>query len=131
VLPQKNDLIWVSFERGNPKKPIWAFGHFGTGEKPTDLQNEKKFWFRTPQGLTILIDDNNKTISLYDKEKELEPALLGNKTFDKVDKLLDALLAAKVNTMLGPQPFLPNTLQELQEIKSSLSEIKSETNNLS
>jgi hypothetical protein len=131
VIPRRNDLVWVSFERGNPKKPLWAFGHFGKNEKPDDLKSIKKFWFRTPEGISIVIDDEAKTIELFDKAKEKEPMLLGNKTYEKLDKLLDTLLAAKVNTSLGPQPFLPTTLQELQDLKANLNEIKSTTLNLS
>lgn len=39
-------------------------------------------------------------------------------------KLLEQLLKAKVNTMLGPQPFMPDTIQIFNQLKSELDEIK-------
>ena len=34
-LPQKGDMIFVEFEYGNLKRPLWKHGHFGKDEKPT------------------------------------------------------------------------------------------------
>lgn len=62
VLPRTNDLVWVEFERGNPKKPIWSHGHFGKGEKPDNLKNPKNYWFKTPGGNLVELDDDNKRI---------------------------------------------------------------------
>lgn len=41
-----------------------------------------------------------------------------------VTKLVEQLLKAKVNTLLGPQPFMVDTLQVLNEVKTELAEIK-------
>lgn len=59
AIPQVNDVVWVEFELGNPKKPIWSYGHFGKGEKPEDLKDPNLYWFRTPNGLQLLMDDNS------------------------------------------------------------------------
>ena len=40
-----------------------------------------------------------------------------------VTKLIEQLLKAKVNTMLGPQPFMPDSMQVFTEIKQELDEI--------
>lgn len=42
------------------------------------------------------------------------------------DNLLDQLLQAKTNTMMGPQMFFPDTIQKIQETKLKLEELKQE-----
>ena len=39
-------------------------------------------------------------------------------------KLLEQLMKAKVNTMLGPQPFMPDTIKALTDMKKELENIK-------
>jgi len=68
VIPEKKDMVWVMFEKGNPRKPIWEFGHFGEMEKPQELSSIKKYWFRTPGGLTLLLDDDSNRIQLQVKD---------------------------------------------------------------
>jgi hypothetical protein len=58
VIPQNNDMVWVEFEKGNPRKPLWNYGYHSKGEKPDDLKDPNKYWFRTPKGLHIEFDDN-------------------------------------------------------------------------
>lgn len=40
-----------------------------------------------------------------------------------VTKLVEQLLKAKVNTQIGPQPFMPNTIQIFNDLKTELEEI--------
>ncbi len=63
-IPQKNDFIWVKFEKGNPRKPLWLYGHFGKDEKPEALKDIKNFWFKTPGGHIIEFDDTAKAITI-------------------------------------------------------------------
>lgn len=39
-------------------------------------------------------------------------------------KLIEQLLKAKVNTMLGPQPFMPDTIKVFKDIQKELEEIR-------
>jgi len=65
-IPEKGTLVWVSFEQGDVKSPIWKHGHFGKNEKPEGtnkrLLNIKNKWFKTPGGHTIELDDETDTI---------------------------------------------------------------------
>lgn len=130
-LPSKGDLVWVQFEKGNSKKPLWSFGYFGKGNIPEDLEGSGKYWFRTPKGLTILIDDNNETITQYKKDGTVEPMILGDKWKKNMEDLIDILKEAKINTNLGPQGLLPPFLTRLDTLKNSLTESLSEVNKLS
>lgn len=116
ALPQKGDLVWVEFEYGNPKKPIWSFGHFGTDsksgqkEKPSNLTDYNNYWFKTPEGLTVEFNDTLKKITLthptlgvicIDPESiffgntnnTMEPAVLGDKTADLLNNLVGSIQA--------------------------------------
>lgn len=131
IIPRKNDIVWVSFERGNPRRPLWSFGHFTKDQVPEELKGTGKFWFRTPAGLTILIDDNDKTISIFEKDKELEPMVLGTKNADLLKELIDLLKSAKINTQLGPQPFMPPFQTQFDDIKAKVDLTLSQNNKLS
>lgn len=129
VLPKKDDMVWVEFEKGSPRKPLWNFAYFGSNEIPEDLLDPKYIWFRTPNGMTLRVDETAKTIALYERDKEIQPMLLGTTTFEKIDKLFDLLIKVKVNTMLGPQPFM--NVQDFIDLRQELDEIRSENNLLS
>lgn len=55
-----------------------------------------------------------------------EPMVLGNVLAGLVTSLLDILSAATVTTSIGPQPFLPDTLAKLTELKGKVDTIKSQ-----
>ena len=46
------------------------------------------------------------------------------RTFRMLVKLVEQLLKAKVNTQLGPQPFMPDTIKVLDEVKKELEDIE-------
>lgn len=66
VLPQIGDMVWVTFQNGNPNKPRWQHGQYGKDEKPSDNNKHdvNYYWFQTPAGHFIGIDDTNKTIKI-------------------------------------------------------------------
>lgn len=149
VIPQKGDMVWVEFEMGNPRAPIWQHGHFGfssdgkTNEKPANLQDVKNFWFKTPGGHTIELDDTKKKITITPKDKFLvgdkdvtEKAVLGNKLKTKLEALCDKSqsMATKistltVNTSVGPSSP-PTTAAEFTQLALDYAEIKSQLNEI-
>ncbi len=115
--PQKGEMVWVEFEFGDPKKPIYHYGHFGnspTGqsEKPEALKDIGNFWFKTPKGHLIEFDDTNQEIRITDLKGntlklkggiialngEAEPAVLGNKNEDVLKDIYAVL--KDINTKL-------------------------------
>jgi hypothetical protein len=132
-LPQKGDLVWVEFEQGNIRRPLWKFGYFAKDEKPEELNDYNNYWFKTPGGHLIELDDTNELVRVTSKdntyiiklgETEVEPMVLGDTNQAKMEELIDLLLSAKTNTLYGPQPLF-NILLDLQTLKDSLSETKS------
>jgi hypothetical protein len=115
LIPQKGEMVWVEFELGDARRPIWSFGHFGksgnTKEKPTEIaSNYDLIWFKTPKGNTIEIDDKegiirftnskgkvielNDNISIGSKSQSSEAAVLGDKNADALNGIAD-----KINTL--------------------------------
>jgi uncharacterized protein involved in type VI secretion and phage assembly len=68
VTPQKNSLVWVEFRHGNPKLPVWSHGYFKKGAKPSSLTDIKKFWFLSPSGHLIMVDDGDNTLRIKDAD---------------------------------------------------------------
>lgn len=157
ILPQKGDVIQVTFEFGDPKFPRWEFGYFGKRDKKSEitdeqLQKKNNYWFKTPGGLSVSLDDDKKYISITHpaglcfriSEKSIdlqagdgkyinlgsfdssaEPALLGDKWEDKMGKLLDAISAITVNTAFGASST-PNNIADFVTLKGELVVVKSE-----
>jgi len=59
LLPLKGEIVWVEFEHGDPKYPIWNFAHRAIGEKPEEFISSKIYGFKTPKGQLVIIDDRD------------------------------------------------------------------------
>lgn len=84
--------------------------------------------------------DNFLALVAYEKDIYENPLIIGfypvkgadSTSYNTTERLLTALmtlmeqlLKAKVNTMMGPQPFMPDTIQVFNEVKTELESIKS------
>jgi hypothetical protein len=94
VLPRKNDLVWVEFEHGDPRKPIWSYGHFTKGQKPNNLKDYNNYWFRTPSGHQVELHDDGyikvttsggHTLLFDDTNKSIKIESIGGKQFEISD----------------------------------------------
>ena len=95
--PQKGDMVYVEFEQGDPRKPIWTYGHFARDssnlkEKPEELNDIGNFWFKTPGGHLIEFDDTNKFIRVTNTKghsitlNEIGVSIISDKiSFGKLD----------------------------------------------
>ena len=59
VLPSKGEMVWVEFEHGDTRFPIWSFAHRSVGDIPPEFASTKIYGFKTPKGNVILIDDRD------------------------------------------------------------------------
>lgn len=153
ILPQRGDIVRVEFESGDPKAPIWSFSHFARYEKPDEeeLKDVKSFWFITPGGHRVVINDTKNYIHIEDSQENkvtidevgitlqvkdgnkinlgnpiTDKAVLGDKLHDVLKELVETLQSA--TTSAGP--FLPPTQLKLLTIKAELETILSNTVNL-
>ena len=82
--------------------------------------------------------DNFLALVTYEKDMYISPMIIGfypvkgadsssynttERLLAMVTKLIEQLLKAKVNTQIGPQPFMSDTIQVLNDIKKELDEI--------
>lgn len=59
LLPVLGELVWVEFEHGDTRFPIWSFAHRTIGDKPIEFVSSKIYGFKTPKGQLVLIDDRD------------------------------------------------------------------------
>lgn len=161
IIPPKNSLVLVEFENGHPEKPIWSHGYFGqaddaTYEKPNEerLTDIKSFWFRSPGGHTVMINDttgeilaelktgqsfkitkdaasiiHDKAISLGQETESAEPAVLGKSHNDHEKATLDGIIAITVMTPMGPSST-PINFSTFEQQKTAIEQILSKKNTL-
>lgn len=73
AIPNKGDAVWVSFEGGDPRFPIWEYGWFGTGDVPATAKNNgnkpTNYVFQSTSGHRIEMDDKNgeEAVRVYSK----------------------------------------------------------------
>lgn len=82
--------------------------------------------------------DNFLALVTYEKNRYISPLIIGfypvkgadstvyntsERLLSMVVKLVEQLLKAKVNTQIGPQPFMPDTISVLNDIKKELENI--------
>jgi hypothetical protein len=60
ALPKVGELVWVQFEMGNPKYPLWTYSYFGRNEKPQMFTTDKQYGFKTPDGHTVMYEDDEE-----------------------------------------------------------------------
>lgn len=119
-----NNLIQVKMRTGECLfAPITVIG--------TDVSIPSEDWITSNK-------DNFLALVAYEKDMYISPMIIGfypvkgadSSSYNTTERLLAAatrlleqLLKAKVNTMLGPQPFMPDTIKVFTDIKSELDEI--------
>lgn len=113
LIPQKEDPIYISFENGDTRFPLWEYGWWLNGKAPKDT-NVEKYTFISPSGHRIDLDDKNNAVEIKHKDgQELlmtdKDIYLGNSTMNLgkfFDELFTLIEATTTSTSLGPQPFI-------------------------
>jgi len=116
AIPNVDDGVWVSFENGDPRYPIWEYGWFAKDEVPTaakvDGNKPKNMVWQSTNKHRIELDDKNNLVRITDQHGNIvelnetgvsvvtskislgsldgsaEPAVLG----DKADALLQEFM---------------------------------------
>lgn len=65
ILPQKGEMVWVEFLGGNPRLPVWSFGHHNENQEyPEEFVNNSDVYGLKTKTCTLTIDDNNKSLEV-------------------------------------------------------------------
>lgn len=62
--PQLGDRVWVTFRHGNPLYPLYTWGYHTNREKPEEMVNSRIYGFKTPNGTSVIFDDDNDITTL-------------------------------------------------------------------
>lgn len=68
-IPPIGSTVWVQFEKGDPNHPLWMHGYPGKDDikaTPPRLKSVNNFWFQTPQGTIIELNDDLGTFLIQD-----------------------------------------------------------------
>lgn len=125
---------FVTFDQGRPEDLVLLGVVPMDGKEVPDEGFEDKHYIYSEKFRIFMDDDanvfsidtleNGGVIALGDKTAT-EYAVLGNVLMTILEELVDALKAAKTNTPIGPQPFMPGTQVKLTTIKNKLDTILS------
>ncbi len=63
-LPEVDDGCWIEFEAGDPSRPVWTGGWWGTADAVAELQDATTRALVTSAGHKILIDESADTIAI-------------------------------------------------------------------
>jgi hypothetical protein len=70
MIPPVGAGVWIEFEAGDPSRPIWCGGWWGTSDVPADQTGSTATpslkLLRSEQGLLIALDDSANTLTLSD-----------------------------------------------------------------
>lgn len=112
AIPSKGDHVWVTFENGDPRFPLWTYGWWSQGQRPETASTDVSV-IQTNAGHRIEFDDREKllrvsdangniilmnnegisiisdNISLGKENKSAEPAVVG----DTLERLLKEMMA--------------------------------------
>lgn len=62
--PKIGDVVWITFERGDPQMPLWEFHSWADEEAPDEFKDPDVFGFVTPNGFSVFIHDTKKEDNL-------------------------------------------------------------------
>ena len=112
AIPNKGDNVWVTFENGDPRFPLWTYGWWGNDQRPQTASPDVNV-LQTTSGHKIELDDKDKLIRITDAngnivilndkgisvisdnislgklDKSLEPAVLGDTLHDLLKAFTD------------------------------------------
>ena len=65
LAPAIGDIVYVSFEAGDPSKPLWEYHSWASGQMPKGLDAPYLCGFITPNGISVIFNDSSGTLDLY------------------------------------------------------------------
>ena len=65
LAPKVGDIVFVTFEFGDPTKPLWEYHGWALNQIPSPLDGPNKMGIITPEGNVIVLDDDNGKLTMY------------------------------------------------------------------
>jgi len=138
LIPNKGDTIWVQFEGGDPRHPVWSWGWFLSGPQNAKVDGNKiaaTVW-QSKSGHRIIMDDKNSLVTISNASGvdikltkngieivgDEQKAVRGDDLKNVIDNLIDILKTSK--DLMG-NPFSPDTIFALETIQQQTNTILS------
>ena len=84
-VPEKTDKVWVSFENGNPRFPIWEYGWWGEEDVPKGATPENKI-LQTVSGHKIEFNDKSEELTITNSSGMVIKMTKNGINIDALDK---------------------------------------------
>jgi hypothetical protein len=72
TIPPVGAGVWIEFEAGDPSRPIWTGGWWGSGQVPTEETGKPTTpsvkVLRSDEGLLVALDDDDQTVAISDAD---------------------------------------------------------------
>ena len=126
LLPLIGDMVWVEFEHGDIRYPIWQHASYGTDEKPEEFSSPQIYGFKTPAGNIIIIDDSKGKEYILVKRK-------GGSEYIHIEANKNTLEATKI--YLGKdgdeKAVMGETLQsKMEQLHTQVSDLANQVSSL-
>lgn len=94
LMPLPGDVVWVTFEQGDPRLPVWEYGPWSKAKVPADAKSGDKdqskiVVLQASEGWRIVIDQKKNKIFITSPDGETQPAVLGNDLVDLLKEFFD------------------------------------------
>jgi hypothetical protein len=75
LTPKKGQIVWVEFQNGDFRYPLWSYHGWALNEMPDELKDPDSLGFVTRKGHKFIIDDLEGTLNLTitDPDNEEKP----------------------------------------------------------
>lgn len=133
LIPSVGDTIWVQFEGGDSRYPVWSWGWFMDDKAPKSAKVDgvkiaATVW-QSKSGHRIIMDDKNKLVTISNASGidiqltkdgvnivgDSQKAVRGDELKDVIDSLLDTL---EVSKDITGKPFAPDTIAAIRLLKT-------------
>lgn len=63
-IPKIGEVVYITFEMGDPLKPYWSYHGWARGEVPSEFGDNNTIGIVTPNGNKVLLSDDNGTLTI-------------------------------------------------------------------
>lgn len=128
TMPSIGDPVWIMFEGGDPRHPIWTHGWWPSNSSPETARRKSptNHVFQSPKGQRIEFDDE-KELAIITTKSGFKVVVNKKGVFigkgdDNFNKFLTDTFTTfsntKVATLMGPQPFI--NIAEYEALKAKI-----------
>lgn len=115
--PREGSIVYVEFENGDPRHPLWSYHGWAVGEMPPELNKPNVLGFITPKGNKIILDESDSGVLT---------AIIHQ---DIIIKSLDGNINVDANSIImqGGEVGIPestSTVERLNKIEQDINNLK-------